>query len=454
MSVNQNSYGTYENYNNPFIPKDPFINREARHLTKLSLLAGTGVLCFIAVQYIFSFIVVGLEFVTEVNFILTALITIIMMILGIYVPFSVIQRFYSPEDRALCVNLNAPHSKKAFLYALVTGTAAVFAGNYIAGGFSNFVSIYDIEFSNYTADEPTGAVEYLLYIFEVAIIPAIVEEVAMRGVVMPPLRKYGDRFAIIMSAIIFALMHSNMQQIPFAFVAGIVLGYFAVSTGSLWTPIAIHAANNLISVVFSAVKESTVINVIFSCVTIALLISGVICAKKYIKEPHYSLGITFAPKSEKKLLLASGTVFLFMSFVYASYKIESTAPYLLTAVLFIFCIRRYLKANKNELNRLPVCSLNLKTKASLYCATPTVIGGMVILIFSAVQTITVTSYEGYLFLYGTLATIIGALIYMIYKILHSKELENKSPYRKSIYVIIAVAVVTMINSFISGLLMF
>ncbi|MBQ8784033.1 MAG: CPBP family intramembrane metalloprotease [Clostridia bacterium] len=454
MSVNQNYYGTYENYNNPFTPKDPFINRDARHLTKLSMLAGAGVLSFILVQYIFSFVVIGISSQGEPSFLLNALLTILLSIFGIYVPFTVIMRFYSPEDKAVCMCLDAPVSKKSFLYALVTGTAAVFAGNYITSGFSGFVSTYDIEFSNYPTENPANFLEYLLFAFEVAIIPAIVEEVAIRGIVMPPLRKYGDRFAIIMSAIIFAIMHSNMLQIPFAFVAGIVLGYFAISTKSLWTSIAIHAANNLLSVISTAALENPVISVILSGMIVALLAAGIYCGFKFIKEPHYSLGITFAPKSERKFLFASAAVFLFISFVYSLYEGDNSTPYILTSLLFAFCVRRYLKANNRQLNRLPSSSLNLKTKVALYCSTPTVVGGMVILILSAMQTVTVTSFGGYLFLYGALAAVLGATLYMIYKILHSKELESKSLYRKSLYVIIAVTVILLITSFVSNLLMF
>lgn len=456
MSDNRYFYGTYENYNNPFTPKDPIVNRDARHLTKLSLLAGVGILCFVLVQYVFSFLILWLHTFVEASFLLDAILTILITIIGIYVPFTIIQRFYSPEDKALCMNLDTPVSKKSFVYALVAGTAAVFAGNYITTGFSGFVSTYDIEFSAYETENPATFLEFLLFIFEVAVIPAIVEEVAIRGIVMPPLRKYGDRFAIIMSAIIFALMHSNMLQIPFAFVAGLVLGYFAISTKSLWTAIAIHAANNLLSAVSSVVIDRPVLSAIYSWGIVALLVAGVVCAKKFIKEPHYSLGLTFAPKSEKRFLLASGAVFLFISFVYSSYEGTSSTPYVLTALLFIFCLRRYFKANDLQRGALPQSSLSTKKKVALYCATPTVVGGWVILILSAMQSVTVTSSGGYFFLYGALATVLGATIYMIYKILHSKSLESKSKsvYRKSLYVMIGVCVVMMITSFISNLLMF
>ena len=71
----------------------------------------------------------------------------------------------------------------------------------------------------------------------------------MRGVVMQPLRKYGDWFAILTSAFVFALMHGNLVQAPFAFIAGIGLGYAVIASGSLWTGILVHLLNNSISVI-------------------------------------------------------------------------------------------------------------------------------------------------------------------------------------------------------------
>ena len=81
------------------------------------------------------------------------------------------------------------------------------------------------------------------------------EEIVMRGYVMGNLRAYGDKFAIIMSSVMFAAMHGNLVQAPFALIAGFALGYFSIKTGSLWTGIIIHALNNTISVVITYATE-------------------------------------------------------------------------------------------------------------------------------------------------------------------------------------------------------
>ncbi len=451
--MNEQNY-SYQNFNNGFTP-DPLINRDARHLTKLSLLAGAGVLGFTAVRYVFSFLLLFLGVdVDNMPFSLNAVISIIMTVLGVYVPFVIIHRFYSEKDKQSCFNLELPNDKRAFLYALGAGTMICFLGNYVTAGFSGFISTFDIVFSDYPADTPQNIGEFFLYVLQVAIIPAIVEEVAIRGIVMPPLKKYGERFAIVMSALVFALMHSNITQVPFAFVAGLALGYFSIATGSVWTAVAIHAANNFIAVISSMTGETTVGSLVFSGFTIALIGVGVYCLKKFLKTTHRGLGLTFAPKSERKFLLASVIVFMFISFVYTGYTGKSATPYVLTSVLLAFCLRRYLKANKKILVPELASSLSLKQRVCLYSCTPTVVLGVILLSTTTMQSVTITSYQGYSFFYFGILALMAALFYMIYKILSSKVLEDKGIYKKTVIVVICLFVFSVINSWFSQLLMY
>lgn len=97
---------------------------------------------------------------------------------------------------------------------------------------------------------------------------------------MQPLRKYGDIFAVTMAAIIFGLVHCNLIQAPFAFVAGLAIGYFTVTTGSLWTGIFIHMLNNAISGVISLLADicgDNVADIAGSIIIFAVIFTGIIC---------------------------------------------------------------------------------------------------------------------------------------------------------------------------------
>ena len=96
----------------------------------------------------------------------------------------------------------------------------------------------------------TGIGSFLLAFLCVGILPALLEEFAFRGVILGLLRtKLSDGTSIVISAALFGMVHGNLQQIPFAFIVGLALGYSVVNNGSLLPAILIHAVNNTLTVV-------------------------------------------------------------------------------------------------------------------------------------------------------------------------------------------------------------
>ncbi|MGI6403889.1 MAG: CPBP family intramembrane glutamic endopeptidase [Oscillospiraceae bacterium] len=91
---------------------------------------------------------------------------------------------------------------------------------------------------------PYGLPEAILYFLQVALVPAVFEEMVFRGVVLQSLRRFGDGFALAVSSILFACAHGNLVQAPNAMLTGMVLGYFALRSGSLLTPMLMHFINN------------------------------------------------------------------------------------------------------------------------------------------------------------------------------------------------------------------
>lgn len=102
-----------------------------------------------------------------------------------------------------------------------------------------------------TAQEnPEGIFGFILSLLATVAVPALAEEFACRGLMLGLLRKFGDGFAIIASALLFGLMHGNFEQMPFAFLVGLVLGFITVKSGTIWIAVAVHAFNNMVSIVF------------------------------------------------------------------------------------------------------------------------------------------------------------------------------------------------------------
>lgn len=95
----------------------------------------------------------------------------------------------------------------------------------------------------------------VLYVVTIAVIPPIVEELLFRGMILQSLRRYGDGFAVVASAILFGLYHGNFIQMVFAFIAGLAMALVVVRTGSLWTSVLIHLINNGVSVGLQMVQR-------------------------------------------------------------------------------------------------------------------------------------------------------------------------------------------------------
>ncbi len=138
------------------------------------------------------------------------------------------------------------------------------AANMLTDLFASFgLGIYSPSYGG-----STTVSEFILTFVAVAVTPAIVEEFAFRGIVLGALRKFGDGFAILISALTFALMHRNFGQFPFAFIVGIILAFATIKTGSVLTAMLIHFLNNGISITISTVTaqlgDPTAKTIIFS----------------------------------------------------------------------------------------------------------------------------------------------------------------------------------------------
>lgn len=85
---------------------------------------------------------------------------------------------------------------------------------------------------------------FLLALFSSAVLPAFCEEFANRGMLLNGLKRLGAKKAILISALLFALMHLNVGQFGYAFLVGIFLAFLFLATGSIWPGIIIHFLNN------------------------------------------------------------------------------------------------------------------------------------------------------------------------------------------------------------------
>lgn len=136
----------------------------------------------------------------------------------------------------------------------------------------------------------------ILNVISISIIPALVEEFAFRGVILSQLRKYGNGFAVVGSALLFGMFHMNYVQLPFAFLVGLVLGWLMIRTNNLWIPIFIHGLNNALSLLFEYLGN-TLPQAVYDQVNtalflglmlvglIALILMKTLCGQRFRRNP-------------------------------------------------------------------------------------------------------------------------------------------------------------------------
>jgi len=108
---------------------------------------------------------------------------------------------------------------------------------------------------------PSSGVEmtltmYLIQIVTVAILPAICEEFIHRGLLLQGTKHIGFNKSIIITGILFGLIHLNITQVFYAAILGILIGYIAVISKNIWPAIIVHFMNNFISITSSYLQTS------------------------------------------------------------------------------------------------------------------------------------------------------------------------------------------------------
>ncbi len=121
---------------------------------------------------------------------------------------------------------------------------------------------------------------YFICILVMCVIPAICEELIFRGMIFKGLRNhYSSIASILLTGLLFALIHQNIVQFIYPFIMGCVLALVMERTNNLIYPILIHFFSNLTTVTLEFLSNIGVINLNFNItwyfVVICVILAGV-----------------------------------------------------------------------------------------------------------------------------------------------------------------------------------
>ena len=170
----------------------------------------------------------------------------------------------------------------AFFIGLGGCAAANLVASYVAAILDSF-GIAPPENPTFLESTPQSLA---LNLVVMALLPALLEELAFRKCILGTLQKYGNGMAVVVSALLFGVIHGGIAQSVFACIVGLVLGFITVKTGNIRTAIAVHFFNNALSVLTEyltldmeqtaqGLAYTMVVGVTGLCGIVALIMSGV-----------------------------------------------------------------------------------------------------------------------------------------------------------------------------------
>ena len=126
---------------------------------------------------------------------------------------------------------------------------AMITGALISEAITSFLSgMFGYDITNATSELLLDTPLWLVIIVAVIIGP-IIEELIFRKYFIDKLSVFGDRLAIVISAIAFGLFHGNLSQLIYATMLGLVLGYTYSKTRRARYTVILHMAVNFLGTV-------------------------------------------------------------------------------------------------------------------------------------------------------------------------------------------------------------
>ncbi len=142
---------------------------------------------------------------------------------------------------------------KGFVFAFCLVQLFTLTANMFSQSVLDFVlpSNPDLNYSYAEMSDSFDVFGFIMEFVGACVFVPVVEELVFRGILLSYLRRYGNIFGVVASALAFGIAHSSPTQSIYAFVFGVMSAFFVVITGNLKTGVLLHALNNTIMVLSS-----------------------------------------------------------------------------------------------------------------------------------------------------------------------------------------------------------
>lgn len=144
---------------------------------------------------------------------------------------------------------------KTILISIAIGFLVFLINIFVSALFTYILALFGYSTSGSVASEQTWQT-LLLSLFLVAVLPGICEEFTHRGLLLSAYKKLGFKKTVLLSALMFGLIHLNVGQFFYATVSGAILAVVALYSKSIIPSMIIHFMNNAINVYLDFAKAN------------------------------------------------------------------------------------------------------------------------------------------------------------------------------------------------------
>lgn len=147
-------------------------------------------------------------------------------------------------------------SWKVILISVAIGMIIYFLNIFVSSFFFNILTSVGYKPSSSSSTGTVNGWTLVLGLIFTAILPAVCEENLHRGMLLFGNRGIGMKNNILLTGLMFGLLHLNIEQFFYATLIGIFLGFVAYVSESIYPCMIIHFMNNGISVLLSYLSRT------------------------------------------------------------------------------------------------------------------------------------------------------------------------------------------------------
>ncbi len=262
--LNKKKIAKKEDSKNIFIVK--------RQMKNIGFVLGTAIIIYFGMQTIFSLIgafVLPTLFenileAEDVSMVLQILLQVVSLGLASAFVFAYSEKRNEKESKKIKLK-----SKAKIIFITIF---LVFALQFVLSGIIYPAIGLDYNITDtFVTDSTSSVLSKVILIITLAVTPAIFEELFFRKAIIDFLSPYGKKMALLISALLFGIIHMNLSQGLFAFIIGLIFGGIYLFTNDIKLTMLIHLINNGIGALEMILPETGVVITVIALIAICII---------------------------------------------------------------------------------------------------------------------------------------------------------------------------------------